>query len=115
MNEYVRALKRYSDFGGRSDRKEYWTFQLVNLVIIFVLSAARATIVLGLYFLVTFIPSIAAGFRRLHDTGRSAWSYLLALIPLVGSIVLIVFFCQEGNPEANKYGPPPRSAEVITA
>lgn len=52
------------------------------------------------------IPSLAAGARRLHDTGKSALWLLIGLIPLLGLIVLIVFWAQAGNPSSNEYGAP---------
>ena len=53
------------------------------------------------------IPGIAAGVRRLHDTGKSGWYLILDLIPIVGFIIVIVFLCQDGQPEANMYGEVP--------
>jgi hypothetical protein len=47
------------------------------------------------------------GARRLHDIGRSGWWQLLVLIPLIGAIVLIVWFAQKGDPSPNEYGPNP--------
>ena len=60
--------------------------------------------------LATFLPGLAISFRRLHDTGRSAWWLLLCLIPLVGAIIVIVFECQPSGPE-NKWGAPASAAE----
>ena len=54
------------------------------------------------------MPGLGVAVRRLHDTGRSGWLYLLILIPLVGAIVLIVFFAQESQAGINKYGPNPK-------
>jgi uncharacterized membrane protein YhaH (DUF805 family) len=56
------------------------------------------------------IPSLAVGVRRLHDTGRSGWWLLIGLIPLIGAIVLLVFFFQDGQPGNNDYGPSPKAA-----
>ena len=52
------------------------------------------------------VPQLAAGVRRLHDTGRSGALLLIGLIPLVGSIILLVWFATEGNPQSNQYGEP---------
>ena len=62
----------------------------------------------GLLTLALLIPSIAVGVRRLHDTGRSGWWLLIALIPLVGAIVLLVFTVQDSEAGANSYGPNPK-------
>lgn len=61
----------------------------------------------GLYYLAVLVPGIAVGVRRLHDIGKSGWSILIGLIPIVGPIILIVWFVQKGNPEANEYGEVP--------
>ena len=65
--------------------------------------------VIGLIFvLASLIPTLAIAFRRLHDTGRSAWWLLISLIPLVGSIVLLVFLLLAGEPGGNRFGPVPQ-------
>ena len=58
-----------------------------------------------IYGLAVLLPGIAVGIRRLHDTGKSGWWLLIALIPLVGIIVLIVFWATDGQPGPNQYGP----------
>jgi uncharacterized membrane protein YhaH (DUF805 family) len=73
-----------------------------------VLSRISAT--LGAVFAIAvFVPSIAAAARRLHDTNRTGWWQLIALIPLLGAIVLIVFLALEGTAEDNQYGSRPLS------
>jgi uncharacterized membrane protein YhaH (DUF805 family) len=44
------------------------------------------------------------GIRRLHDTGKTGWLILIGLIPIVGFIILIVFYAIEGDPNPNEYG-----------
>jgi len=61
-----------------------------------------------LYVLAVVIPSLAVAVRRLHDTGKSGWFYLVALIPLIGGIWLIVLFATEGDVGPNAYGPDPK-------
>lgn len=58
---------------------------------------------------IIFIPNIAVTIRRLHDINKTGWLYLLYLIPLIGPIVLFVFFVQEGTRGPNQYGPDPKS------
>ena len=60
------------------------------------------------YGLGVLLPSLAVGFRRLHDTNRSGWWLLLDLIPVIGAIVLLVFFCTDSNPGDNRYGQNPK-------
>ena len=64
-----------------------------------------------IYTLAFLLPSIAVAIRRLHDTGRTGWWLLLALIPLIGAIVLIVFYCLDSQPGENEYGPNPKGVQ----
>jgi len=120
---YLKVLRQYADFGGRARRSEYWYFTLVNLLISIPLQlAARLTegglslafaIVYAAYVLAIFVPALAVSIRRLHDVGRSGWWYFLIFIPLVGAIVLLVWFCEDSGPD-NEWGPNPK-AESLTS
>ena len=118
MDWYLMALKKYADFKGRSQRKEYWMFTLFNLLAFFVLSVIggfqgdQAELLTGLYSLAVLLPSIAVTVRRLHDIGKSGWWALLMVVPLVGALVLAVFALQDSQPEANEYGPNPKALVV---
>src|SRR5690606_11407877 len=119
-NWYLKVVKEnYANFKGRARRKEYWMFVLFN--IIFAIVAMILDNVLGLawgevgygpiyllYGLAVLIPGLAVAVRRLHDIGKSGWMFLIALIPIIGSIWLLVLFVTEGNKGANKYGPDPK-------
>ena len=131
MNWYVKVLKQYVDFSGRARRREYWMFILINVVIVIVLSLIdtllgtggfRATsgggsfyaanslgVLSGLYSLAVLLPSIAVTVRRLHDTDRTGWWILLGFIPIIGGIVLLVFYVLEGTRGPNRYGPDPKA------
>ena len=61
----------------------------------------------GIFSLVVLLPGIAVGVRRLHDLDRIGWWLLLAFVPLVGTIILIVWFCTRGTPGPNRFGPDP--------
>jgi uncharacterized membrane protein YhaH (DUF805 family) len=112
------VLTQYATFSGRARRSEYWWFALASFLASIVTSIIDAVIgsdlgagtgVISLLLsLALIIPSLAVGVRRLHDTGRSGWWLLIALVPLVGFIVLIVFFCQDSQPGPNQYGPSPK-------
>ena len=84
------------DFGGTSDRKEFWMAFLINFVIgivVGILAAITGFIWLSsIYSLAILIPWIALGARRLRDGGHSPFCWFLALIPFVGIIILIVFW-----------------------
>ncbi len=108
MEWYLKALKSYAVFEGRSRRREYWMFTLVNMIISVVLAALSFGTLESLYALVMFIPSLAVSVRRLHDTGRSGWWLLVGLIPFLGALVLIYFFIQDSYPGENQYGPNPK-------
>ena len=113
--------KKYADFTGRARRAEYWWFVLINLGVIFgivVLAiilfgsndslAGLGGILYVVYVLGIIVPSLAVTVRCLHDTGKSGWMLLIGLIPLVGSIILLVFYFTDGDPGANQYGPSPK-------
>ncbi len=121
MNWYMEALRKYAIFSGRSRRKEYWWFLLFHIIISIVLVVIDGAIgtlsveagmgLLGsVYALAVLIPSIAVSVRRLHDTDRSGWWLLIALIPLIGALVLLVFMVQDSNPGQNRFGRNPKEA-----
>ncbi|GAL06655.1 protein of unknown function DUF805 [Photobacterium aphoticum] len=68
-----------------------------------------------MYSLMVLLPSLAVATRRLHDTGRTGWWLLIGLIPLIGFFVLIYFFVQPTEPEANAYGDAPPASPVLSA
>ncbi|WP_155298092.1 DUF805 domain-containing protein [Deinococcus kurensis] len=135
MNEYLNVIRNnYANFTGRARRREYWMFTLINSVILILLQipvqgaviamaaqneadtapSAGLTgvtlifvILLVVYSLAVMVPSIAVTVRRLHDTGKSGWWYLLNLIPL-GSLVILVFMVLDSEPGSNKWGPNPK-------
>ena len=116
MNSYVDVLKNYVGFGGRARRKEYWMFVLFNVAIVVVLAVVglviKTNIPVIIYWLAVLLPALAVVFRRLHDTGRSAWWILISIVPLVGPITLLVFLALEGQPGDNKYGPNPKQVQA---
>ncbi len=109
------GFKNYAKFEGRSTRSEYWWFILFYWLVLIVPSILSAIIrveiigmLLGLVEIVAIlgmlIPLLAVAIRRLHDTERSGWWLLIGLIPIVGGVALLVFYCLEGTPGPNKYG-----------
>lgn len=115
-------LRKYADFHGRARRAEYWWFYLFVIIAFVVASIVESLLGLGgsvgpyglvsaLLGLAMLVPSLAAGVRRLHDTDRSGWWLLIALIPLIGAIVLLVFYVLEGTRGDNRFGPDPKSGE----
>jgi uncharacterized membrane protein YhaH (DUF805 family) len=135
MNYYTEVLRKYAVFKGRASRKEYWMFTLVNIIISVLLlgvifgvamvtnSAGQTgfswpvAIGIGLaliYHLAILIPTLAVSIRRLHDTGRSGWWFLINFIPYLGGLVFLVFMVLDSEPGENRYGPNPKGipAEV---
>jgi uncharacterized membrane protein YhaH (DUF805 family) len=109
--------QKYADFSGRARRSEYWWFVLFNIILGIVAAIIDKGILgseMGLIGIIVslalLIPGIAVGVRRLHDLGKSGWWLLVALIPLIGAIILIWWFIQEGTPGDNEYGPNPDTA-----
>jgi uncharacterized membrane protein YhaH (DUF805 family) len=105
--------KNYVNFQGRARRSEYWFATLFLTLVsipVAVISFDAQTMTYGpLYWLwaaAVLLPGISLVVRRLHDTGKSGWFYLLVLIPFVGAIVLLVFMVMDSQPGANKYGNP---------
>jgi len=128
MEIFLNVLKtKYADFKGRARRQEYWNYMLylflfflISYSLIFIGSIAKINIITYIAaFLVTavawlsIIPTIAISVRRLHDTNRSGWYYLIGLIPLVGGILLLVWFCTEGTQGENNFGPDPKGGDEI--
>jgi uncharacterized membrane protein YhaH (DUF805 family) len=120
MNWYFDTLKKYAVFSGRARRKEYWFYQLFNTLFVIALivvdSMTRTmskSFHLGflslLFVLATMLPSLGVLVRRLHDTNRSGWWFFIALVPLVGPIVLLVFTLLDSQPGTNQYGPNPKA------
>jgi uncharacterized membrane protein YhaH (DUF805 family) len=110
VDYFTGALKKYADFTGRARRKEYWMFILIYMVINIVLSVLGLAIISMIFGLALLVPSISIAARRLHDTGRTGWWQLIALIPLIGMIILIVFLVQDSH-DTNEYGVNPKSGE----
>jgi uncharacterized membrane protein YhaH (DUF805 family) len=121
MKEYVVVLKKYVDFSGRASRREYWMFQLFNIIISFVLgfvsgliagvasqasgsdidaATSLAQIPGNIYSLAVFLPSLAVAIRRMHDTNRSGW-YIL--IPIYSFILTLM----PGDKGPNNHGADP--------
>ncbi|AIO42295.1 DUF805 domain-containing protein [Burkholderia sp. AU19243] len=120
FTEAIRSVfNQYAKFEGRARRAEYWYFALltgiVSLACQVLAAVGRETgaisLLLALVALIVslalVLPSLAVTVRRLHDTGRSGWFLLIALIPIVGGILLLVWMCSRGTNGPNRYGADP--------
>ncbi|MBA3668448.1 MAG: DUF805 domain-containing protein [Sphingomonas sp.] len=120
MDWAMRPLEKFADFSGRAPRAEYWWFYLLFVILYLVVSIVDSMvgvkafgpygILVALLSLALLIPSLAVGVRRLHDTDRSGWWFLIILIPLIGAIVLLVFFVSGGTKGSNRFGDDPYAA-----
>jgi uncharacterized membrane protein YhaH (DUF805 family) len=122
-NCFIAAVKKYAVFKGRARRREYWMFILFYMIITTILGAVDAALIDTdnkeavynfpfLTFIAMFgliLPGISVFVRRLHDTGRSGWWWLIVFVPGIGGIVLLVFLVLDSEGE-NKYGPNPKAA-----
>ena len=108
MKEFEKMWKYGFTFSGRSTRKDYWMAYLFNIIAIFVLAIIANSIdapwLVGLYALAEIIPGFALTIRRLHDINKSGWSILLSLIPIVGGLILLIFYCSPSVNESNRFG-----------
>lgn len=112
---------KYAVISGRARRSEFWFWALFVWLSSLAISIVEHVIGIGqpmgggplsaLLSLALLLPNICVGGRRLHDTGKSAWWLLIALVPVIGIIVLIVFFTQKSDVGDNAYGPDPLAGE----
>ena len=124
---YLEVLQKYAVFEGRARRKEYWMFQLINVVILTVLFAAIMPsliahrqsflllflgVFLCVYVLGTIIPSLAVSVRRLHDVNFSGWWVLIGFVP-AGGVILLIFHVLDSTPGPNQYGPNPKESRRL--
>jgi uncharacterized membrane protein YhaH (DUF805 family) len=133
MDWMLMPLYRYAEFSGRSRRKEYWMFVLMQwlvaaavglLVILLYVTAPTESLMMavlkpplvlaGLFALACFIPGIALTVRRLHDTGRSGWNLSWGLLPFLGGFILLYFCVSDGDPGPNRFGEDPKEESMTS-
>jgi len=96
------CFTQYADFTGTASRSEYWWFFLFIVLVSAALSLFSNALS-GLFTLAVLLPSISAATRRLRDTNRSGWWQLIALLPVIGFIILVVFLAQEGKSDTGTH------------
>jgi len=113
------CLSKYADFHGRAARPEYWWFALFNALASILASIVDKNVigdvigvpvVQAIVALALVVPTVAVAVRRLHDTDRSGWWLLVAVIPLIGGVALLVWFCLRGAAGDNRFGAAPQAA-----
>lgn len=119
MDEFIAVvkhvfLKNYYNFEGRAGKKEFWYAFLFSAVIGLILGFIPGwvgLIIKLLWSLAILLPTLGVGCRRLHDINKEGLYLLLGLIPIAGIIILIVWWAQDGDKEANQYGPVPEDVK----
>lgn len=96
-------FNHYADFKGKTNRHDFWMTILASFVLGLILGVVAGILgkigytLIAIIELALLIPSLAMSVRRLHDIGKSGWAILISLIPLVGGIILLVWFCKKGE------------------
>lgn len=108
------VYSQYVTFSGRSLRSEYWYFILFYVIVGIALAALGIAIGVpgileNLFYLASFLPTLAVAVRRLHDVDRSGW-WVLIPITIVGIIPYLYWMTKEGDSGENRFGPPPISS-----
>jgi uncharacterized membrane protein YhaH (DUF805 family) len=111
FSEAVRSgFENYATFDGRASRPAYWWWFLFLILVTIAANILDAIVGIPIFSIVValglLLPNLSVGIRRLHDTGHTGWWILIGLIPIIGFIVLLIFFLQDGDPGENEYGPP---------
>ncbi len=113
FGEAVRSgFDHYVKFDGRASRPAFWWWALFG-ILVYVAAAIIDGAVLGspilviLAYVALLLPGLSVAIRRLHDTDRRGWWILIGVIPIIGTIVLLIFYLEKSNPTENRFGPPP--------
>jgi uncharacterized membrane protein YhaH (DUF805 family) len=105
------GFSNYVNFSDRAARSEYWywiLFYFIGAIVTGAIDAAIGmSITTGLFGLAMLLPNLAVSIRRLHDLDRTGWWILIGLIPIVGWIILLIWYCTKGTDGQNRFGPDP--------
>ena len=111
------GFSKYINFRDRASRSEYWfwiLFYTIGAIATGVIDLALGVqVTSGVFGLVMIIPNISVAVRRLHDRDYSGWWYLLVFIPLIGWIILLIWYVTKGTDGPNRFGPDPLAAAAI--
>jgi uncharacterized membrane protein YhaH (DUF805 family) len=115
LGEAVRSgFDHYAKFDGRASRPAFWWWVLFAVLVSVVANiidlAIGAPVFSAIVGLGLLLPNLSVSIRRLHDIDRTGWWVLIWLIPLIGWIVLLVFYLQQGDAGENRFGAPPATA-----
>jgi uncharacterized membrane protein YhaH (DUF805 family) len=102
----------YVNFQGRASRSEFW-YWVLFAIILAIVAAIIDNAIIGLPIigvvvsLGLLLPGLSVSIRRLHDTDRTGWWILIGLVPIVGAILLLIWYCTKGTTGPNSYGSDP--------
>jgi uncharacterized membrane protein YhaH (DUF805 family) len=115
------GFQNYVGFSGRAARSEFWFWVLFAVLVSIatqvldgILFGQQFGILSGIGALALFLPGLAVSVRRLHDRDKSGWFVLLYFIPLIGFIILLIWYCMRGTIGANRFGPDPLQSAAVT-
>ena len=112
--------QNYCNFSGRASRSEYWWYALFTMILsvvigfvlgIFGAGSTAVSVIQGLVSLALLLPGLGLCVRRLHDISKSGWWIFISLVPLLGAILLIIWFCKPSDAGMNQYGPEPNMVD----
>jgi uncharacterized membrane protein YhaH (DUF805 family) len=125
------CFQKYVTFSGRASRSEFWwfvlfivlggiVFSIIDLMLFGTTTTTSNSVssesdfapLSTLFSLATLLPNISVSVRRLHDTDRSGWWWWLWLVPLIGWIILLVWYATRGTSGNNRFGPDPLGASA---
>ena len=103
MTEFLNMWKNYVNFSDRTTVRGYWMAFLFNFIASFIVGLIGSLLGIGfistIYSLAVLLPGLGICIRRLRDAGKG-WGWIfIALVPLVGWIILIVFLCKASIPD----------------
>ena len=114
------GFRNYVGFSGRAARSEFWFWFLFAVLVTIAtqfldgaLFDQQFGLLSGIAALALFLPGLAVSVRRLHDRDKSGWFILLYFIPLVGFIILLIWYCTRGTVGSNRFGPDPLPAASV--
>ena len=114
------GFRNYVGFSGRAMRSEFWFWFLFAVLVTIAtqfldgfLFDQQFGLLSGIAALALFLPGLAVSVRRLHDRDKSGWFILLYFIPLIGFIILLIWYCTRGTVGPNRFGPDPLPAASV--